>query len=228
MSENWIGWSINDHDMRQFKNYGDTRQAEACAYCGKTTQTRDHVPSRVLLDEPFPENLPVVPACLSCNNGASFDEEYLACLVECVICGTTDPAQVGREKIRRTLVKQHTIQERLAAVLIWENEQSLFHIEIDRVERIVVKLAQGHALYELNEPKYTKPSSVVIVPLHLLDDDGREAFESPSGSGSAIWPEVGSGQCSVSFRMDTVGSKFSLAAIVTLQQPMQLYECAWY
>ena len=178
--------------MRQLKNYGDTRQAEACAYCGKTTQTRDHVPSRVLLDEPFPENLPIVPACLPCNNKASSDEEYLACLVECVICGTTDPARVVREKIRRALAKQHALRARLTAALRWENEQSLFNIELDRVERIVVKLAQGHALYELNEPQLAKPSSVVISPLHLLDNDVREAFENTFGHGFAIWPEVGS------------------------------------
>lgn len=178
--------------MRQLKNYGDTRQAEACAYCGKTTQTRDHVPSRILLDEPFPENLPIVPACLPCNNKASSDEEYLACLVECVICGTTDPARVGREKIRRALAKQHALQARLTAALRWENEQPLFNIELDRVERIVVKLAQGHTLYELNEPQLAKPSSVVISPLHLLDNDVREAFENTFGHAFAIWPEVGS------------------------------------
>ncbi len=177
--------------MRQLTNYGDTRQVEACAYCDKATQTRDHAPSKVLLDEPFPENLPVVHACLPCNNKASFDEEYLACLVECVICGTTDPAKVGREKIRRALARQHALQVRLTAALRWENKQSLFNIEMDRVERVVVKLTQGHALYELNEPQTAEPLSVVISPLHLLGDGMWEAFENTS-YGFAIWPEVGS------------------------------------
>jgi len=145
-----------------------------------------------LLDDPFPENLPIVPACLPCNNKASPDEEYLACLIECVICGTTDPARVGREKIRRTLARQHALQARLMASLRWENEQSLFAIELDRVERVVVKLARGHALYELNEPQLAKPSSVLISPQHLLDNDVREAFETTFGHGFAIWPEVGS------------------------------------
>lgn len=178
--------------MRQLTNYGDIRRAEACAYCGKATQTRDHIPSKVLLDEPFPENLPVVPACLPCNNKASFDEEYLACLIECVICGTADPAKVGREKIRRALARQPALQARFTAALRWENEQSLFNIELNRVERVVVKLAQGHALYELNEPQLSKPSSVVISPLHLLDDDEREAFENALERGFTLWPEVGS------------------------------------
>ena len=178
--------------MKRLTNYGDMRQAGACAYCGKATQTRDHAPSKVLLDEPFPENLPVVPACLPCNNKASLDEEYLACLIECVICGTTDPAKVGREKIRRTLVKQQALQARLTVALRWENEQSLFNIELDHVKRVVIKLAQGHALYELNEPQPAEPSSVVISPLHLLDDGIREALEDTLGYGFALWPEVGS------------------------------------
>ena len=73
-----------------------------------------------------------------------------------------------------------------------ENEQSFFKIELDRVERVVFKLAQGHTVYELNEPQSAEPSSVVISPLHLLDNGMREAFESTSGCGFAIWPEVGS------------------------------------
>lgn len=49
--------------MHQLRNYGDERQLSACVFCRRETETRDHVPSRVLLDEPYPENLPVVPAC---------------------------------------------------------------------------------------------------------------------------------------------------------------------
>ena len=178
--------------MKRLTNFGDLRLTEACAYCGQAIQTRDHAPSKVLLDEPFPENLPVVPACLHCNNKASFDEEYLACLIECVICGTTDPAKIGREKIRRTLARQPALQARLTEALQWKGEQTLFNVERDRVERVIVKLAQGHALYELNESQLAEPASVAISPLHLLDDDVREAFEDTSLHGFTFWPEVGS------------------------------------
>lgn len=176
--------------MRQIPNYGDTRQIAACAYCGGRTQTRDHVPSRVLLDEPFPENLPIVPACLECNNQASADEEYLACLVECVIFGTTEPASLGREKIRRLLTERATLQARIAAA--HRREESVFSVELERIERIVVKLARGHALYELNEAQLYTPSCVKIAPLHLLGDEAREAFECSAGDSFGGWPEVGS------------------------------------
>jgi len=69
--------------MEQFLNYGDQRNEGWCIHCGGVDETRDHVPSRILLDEPYPTNLPVVAACQRCNLGCSLDEEYVACLLEC-------------------------------------------------------------------------------------------------------------------------------------------------
>ena len=85
--------------MEQIKPFSDSRLEGYCAYCGDITNTRDHVPSKILLDEPYPENLPVVPACSKCNQGFSLDEEYLACLIECIIVGSTKPRDVKRDKM---------------------------------------------------------------------------------------------------------------------------------
>ncbi len=50
-----------------------------CAYCGEERKlTRDHVPPKVLLAEPFPPNLITVPACDDCNQGFKADDEYTA------------------------------------------------------------------------------------------------------------------------------------------------------
>lgn len=62
--------------MKQIPNYGDIRQIQTCVYSGGGTETRDHVPSKVLLEKPYPENLPIVPACDTCNQSFSSDEEY--------------------------------------------------------------------------------------------------------------------------------------------------------
>lgn len=67
--------------MDQLKDYADDRLISGCTYCDGLAETRDHVPSRVLLDSPLPENLPVVGACWACNNGFSKDEEYFVCLL---------------------------------------------------------------------------------------------------------------------------------------------------
>jgi hypothetical protein len=54
-----------------------TRPIDAvCAYCPNPATTVDHVPPRNLFPTPPPPNLITVPACESCNNGASKDDEY--------------------------------------------------------------------------------------------------------------------------------------------------------
>jgi hypothetical protein len=48
-----------------------------CTYCGKSGPTTyDHVPPKNLFPKPRPSNLRTVPSCLSCNQGASDDDEY--------------------------------------------------------------------------------------------------------------------------------------------------------
>src|SRR5450759_3414803 len=105
----------------QLMNFGDERQVAQCAYCGADTPTRDHVPSRVFLDEPYPDQLPVVPACQNCNEGFSIDEEYLACLIECVVAGSTYPGDIRRAKIRRTLQARPALAGRLARAIYEQN-----------------------------------------------------------------------------------------------------------
>lgn len=63
----------------------DRRLTGMCVYCGDQPDTRDHVPSKVFLNEPYPPELPVVAACKRCNESFSLDEQYLACFLDCVI-----------------------------------------------------------------------------------------------------------------------------------------------
>jgi len=49
--------------MQQFRCDGDDRNKGFCVHCGGPSETIDHVPSKVLLDEPYPENLMAAPAC---------------------------------------------------------------------------------------------------------------------------------------------------------------------
>lgn len=81
----------------------DERHRGGCAYCGTKPDTRDHVPSRVLLDEPYPLNLPTVDACEDCNASFSRDEQYIACLIDAVVSGSAQPEEVRREKVKRLL-----------------------------------------------------------------------------------------------------------------------------
>ena len=178
--------------MIQTSTYGDERQLGYCAFCGGETGTRDHCPSRVLLDEPYPDNLPVVPACSACNVRFSPDEEYLACLISCVVAGSTDPDTIARPKIRRILSDSPALRVRIEQSRVGSANGIIFEPEHQRVSTVVTKLAQGHALYELHEPHPEVPDEILIVPLLRMSDADRDAFESPNPEGFSAWPEIGS------------------------------------
>ncbi len=101
--------------MEQLRNLADSRLVNGCVYCGGPEETRDHVPSRVFLDLPYPENLPVVSACSSCNNSFSQDEEYLACLIESVIVGSTDPDKIRRLKVANIYRRAPALRAKIEA-----------------------------------------------------------------------------------------------------------------
>ena len=172
--------------MKQIRNLGDERQSAMCAYCGDRTTTRDHVPSRILLDEPYPENLPVVPACETCNQGFSQDEEYVACLIECAINGTADISKLTRRKIIRILSTKLSLTQRLNSAHFSEG----FRVEEERIENVILKLGRGHSLYELNEPHFEQPESVEYAVISELSDEKLFAFENPPTP--SLVPEVGS------------------------------------
>ena len=165
--------------MKQLKSTGDIRTLGSCAFCGGSTGTRDHCPSRVFLDEPYPNNLPVVNACSECNAGFSADEEYLACLVSCVIAGTTDPDQIDRKKIKRILLKKPALRSRIDLSISESDGQTTYQPESDRVSTVVTKLAKGHALFELHELCIEPPTTIEILPLMLLHGERLDMFENP-------------------------------------------------
>jgi hypothetical protein len=67
--------------------------------------------------------------------------------------------------------------------LLWTPEQ-------DRVSRIVLKNARGHAFFEYGEPMLAEPDHVWAAPLETLTATQRTEFENVDMGQS--WPEVGS------------------------------------
>lgn len=169
----------------------DERLTGLCVYCGAPPDTRDHVPSKVLLDDPYPPQLPVVGACKGCNGSFSLDEEYLACFIECVICGGSKTTLLRRPGIKRILDRNAALQSRIegsrrsdaADALLWQPE-------VDRVRKVLLKLARGHVAYELY-PKLEKPLEISFAPLQLLGHAARDAFEGFSSAKLGSFPELG-------------------------------------
>ena len=94
----------------------DQRFEGVCSYCGAPADSRDHVPSKILIDEPYPPNLPIAKSCVGCNQGFSASEEYVACLIDCVKNGTTEPNSEFRPKIAAALKARPTIAQRIEAL----------------------------------------------------------------------------------------------------------------
>ena len=148
------------------KLFVDGRLTGFCVYCGGAPSTRDHVPSKILLDDPYPPQLPVVAACNSCNASFSKDEQYVACLIACVLSGSADPDGIRRERIRRTLASNPALANRIGESrrAIGEGEIS-WDVESNRVRNVVLKLARGHTAYEVSVPQLEEPISIGFVPL---------------------------------------------------------------
>lgn len=63
-----------------------------CAYCGvEEATTRDHVPPKLLLQEPYPKDLPTVPACLKCNRSFQADDDYTRLVLSVDVKATKQP-----------------------------------------------------------------------------------------------------------------------------------------
>jgi hypothetical protein len=179
--------------MRQIKNSGDDRNNGFCVHCGGLFETDDHAPSKVFLDDPFPENLSASPSCAACNNGFSKDEEYLACFLECVMSGTTDPEGLIRPNIANRMRRSPKLRERIESCRQVVGDQIIWNPETGRVKRILLKLARCHVAFEFNEPRLDKPTRVNYKPLQLMKENERKRFESVESLDDRTgWPEVGS------------------------------------
>jgi hypothetical protein len=163
--------------VQQLRSFSDDRLVNGCIYCGGPEETRDHVPSRVFLDSPYPENLPIVAACTSCNNGFSQDEEYFACLIESVLADSTDPDKIRRTKIADIFRRKPALRAKIEAAKNTRGDQIQFDIETNRIKNVIFKLARGHAAFELSQVCHDEPSTFWFYPLALLHKEQQDLFD---------------------------------------------------
>jgi hypothetical protein len=191
--------------MREIGEFVDERQKSWCIHCSKWMTSvewnEDHVPSKTLLNKPRPHHLPKVPICKKCNSGFSLDEQYAVAFLSTVIAGSSDHAQQHNASARRALERSTKLQERIersksSYMTRGGRTQLLWKPEIERVNRVVVKNARGHAYIELGEPMLGPPEHVWALPLDSMSSSARAEFEGKQASADAlpvaVWPEVGS------------------------------------
>jgi hypothetical protein len=139
--------------------------------------------------------LPVVIVCANCNGGFSKDEEYFAAFLSSVVSGNTNPASQKLSSASRALRESLNLRARIErSKTSFQNETGNTRLEwkpeLDRIERVSIKNARGHAFFELGEPLLEKPSTVVVRPRSTFSLAELARFE--QANVGAAWPEVGS------------------------------------
>ena len=188
--------------MQQLKDFTDNRLIDGCIYCSGKASTREHIPSRILLEKPFPENLPVMPACLECNNSFSMDEEYVACVLGCILSQTSDPNLINNPRISKTLIRKPALRAHIEESKFQNKDGLSFKIDIERFSRIIKKLAVGHAAYDLGLSLKSAPTILNWELLSLMNTETLEEFDAPEITEQI--GEVGSRNIQRMYILDTV------------------------
>lgn len=188
--------------MKNVDEFIDDRQKTWCIHCNRPLAgietNDDHVPTKSLLRKPRPLHLPTVTICRECNNGFSRDEQYLVAFLSCVLAGSTDPKKQENASAARALAKSPAlraiIQGTRIEVAIPDGGLRVAWVpDGDRIERVVLKNARGHAHFEYGGPVLDAPTHVWATPLSALSQAQREEFEGEERQGViSTWPEVGS------------------------------------
>ena len=163
-----------------------------CIYCGAIAGTREHVPSRVFLKKPLPSDLPVLPACQKCNNGFSTDELYTKTYIECLkeLLNNNNPDCLWIDSADRKAVR-----DAKSAVKEAIDTKTLCYDK--RIGRVLLKLAVGHAVYELSEGYYSlKWNGTPLYTKYIIRSMVNEAewndLEYAEVMNDKMLPEIGS------------------------------------
>jgi len=116
-----------------------------CLFCGKPASTRDHIPSKCLLEKPYPLNIFTIPSCEKCNKSFSLDEEYF---INVLVEISTNPALLSKKDVNGSVyrARQRSIKlkKRIESSLLTGNDGRIYiKPEYERIEKIIEKNALG-------------------------------------------------------------------------------------
>ncbi|NKB80897.1 MAG: hypothetical protein GKS05_03165 [Nitrospirales bacterium] len=136
----------------------------SCVYCGQPVSTQDHVPPKCLFPEPRP-SLITVPACYSCNNGLSQDDEYFrTVLVSELRVSEHAEAQKLRPTIKRSLQRPKAQGFRISMLKIlkkiplmtvgglYYEEGIAMKVDGSRISRVLERVTKGLFYHHFNRP----------------------------------------------------------------------------
>lgn len=233
--------------MQEFEDFTDDRLKAWCIHCGAVIanieSNRDHVPTKSLLTKTLRERgadydrgagdeldyLPQVIVCRRCNSSFSSDENYLLCVLHAVMAGSLYPDPAKHPESSTILRSNRHIVRSLKRApdgqrLSFKDLKPFTLVpDPQRVRRVVVKNARGHAYHEIGEPLFQAPDHVAFVPLEQLSPEQRGAFEAVgTGVELAGWPEVGSRMTVQLFNEETI-----VGGWITVERGHYRYSIDW-
>jgi len=179
--------------MERIEEFVDDRQKSWCIHCARSLAglktNDDHVPSKSLLLKPRPHHPPVVTIRKERNTSFSLDEQYTVTFLSCVLTGSTDPEKQPNASAARALADSSALRARIEQSrteyrTIGGESRLVWQPDIDRIQRVVVKNARGHAYFEHGEPMLDAPARIWVLPLETMSGAERQEFEGLHGEGS--------------------------------------------
>lgn len=172
------------------KLFADTRLLERCILCGGRPSTRDHAPPKIFLDDPLPDNLPVVSMCRTCNTSASADVRraaYVACAIDVARCG----GLIGlRSKVAAALTHSPGLATRLHDARRIEDDHVVgVEVDVARFTRVFEKIGRGLMAYADGDPHGSDPNAVWSVLEDLSPEATKDFLDA---SPVQFLPEIGS------------------------------------
>ncbi|MHB8205961.1 hypothetical protein [Mucilaginibacter sp.] len=122
-----------------------------CVFCGKQSTTKDHIPSKCLIEKPYPANLYTVNSCKECNQSFSIDEEYfLNILVEIslnpILLTKKESGSVYRARLRSPKLKNRISNSFVDGT----DGRRYIQPEYERINKVIEKNALGLYIKKYN------------------------------------------------------------------------------
>lgn len=103
--------------------------------------------------------------CKTCNEGFSLDEQYLIAFLSCVLIGSSEADRQRIPKAERILRENTALKARIERAKTeyrthGGETRCIWTPQAERVNRVILKNARGHAFFEYGEPMLSEPNHI--------------------------------------------------------------------